>query len=375
MNAPPTLLRPAPVRPNPAPPAGPPATLPPPDLRPAPLDPAEIARWVELLGSIQRPAVREALLALLQTLAQQAQPALAKPEPLPPPAPRRPVLAEAQAPVAAPPPESDPADLADQLQAALLARRSGLTLRYQPVVSAQNGALTGFEALLRWTTPAGQEVPPLRVVAVAEAANLSETLDFWVLQEAVTAARPWVAANPALTVAINVTSALLTSPLAVNAVRALLRASGVAPGNLCIEVTETTLLDLRATENLAALRKLGLQLAIDDFGVGQSALARLMELDVDVVKLDRAFFSGREPGAQQVAFLASMVAMAKARGSRVVAEGIASREDAQLAQKIGCAACQGFWFAGPLSAGATGSIAGAGVNDLPWTMPAQAARR
>ena len=152
--------------------------------------------------------------------------------------------------------------------------------------------------------------------------------------------------------------------------RDLLRANGVNASNFCIEVPETTLLDQRATNNLAALRRLGLQRAIDDFGTGQSALTRLMDLEVDVVKLDRAFFMGREQGPQQLSFLTAIVDRAKARGSRVVAEGVATRQDAQLARKIGCAACQGFWFAGPLSASAAGGLARLSATELPWQQPA-----
>jgi len=331
----------------------------------------------QLLQDLRSPAVRDAILNLLRTLSD-------RPLPMPDPAP--PVIAKIAEPAAlaatavgmgpatAPQPLGEAADLAEQLHAALLARQSGLTLNYQPVVDATTGAILGFEALLRWTTPDGKQVPPLRVVDLAARANLLETLDFWVMQQAVSQTRPWLSANPRLVIAINVTAALLTSPLAVSAVRALLRANGVSAANFCIEVPETTLLDQRATNNLAALRRLGLQLAIDDFGTGQSALTRLMDLDVDLVKLDRAFFTAQEQGPRQRSFLGAIVDMAKARGSQVVAEGVATPEDARLAREIGCAACQGFWFAGPLTASAAGSLARSETAELPWQVVARPAR-
>ena len=328
----------------------------------------------QLLEDLRSPAVRDAILHLLRALSERPLPL---PDLAPPPLHLKaePEVPRAPPPATAPMPQSgDAADLSEQLHAALLARQSGLTLNYQPVVDAVSGAILGFEALLRWTTPDGQQVPPLRVVDLAARANLLETLDFWVMQQAVNQARPWLTANPRLVIAINVTAALLSSPLAVSAVRALLRANGVSAANFCIEVPETTLLDQRATNNLAALRRLGLQLAIDDFGIGQSALTRLMDLDVDVVKLDRAFFTAQDPGPKQRSFLGAIVDMAKARGSRVVAEGVATRQDAMLAREIGCAACQGFWFAGPLSASAAGSLARSTTADLPWQAPQPAPR-
>ncbi len=322
----------------------------------------------QLLQDLPSPAERDAILNLLRALSDRP---LALPELAPPPfmpvAEQMPLQSPPPPPLAGPAPQGTAdVDLAEQLQAALLAQQSGLTLNYQPVVDATSGAILGFEALLRWTTPDGQQVPPLQVVDLAARANLLATLDFWVMQQAVSQARPWLSANPRLVIAINVTAALLSSPLAVSAVRALLRAHGVSAANFCIEVPETTLLDERATKNLAALRRLGLQLAIDDFGIGQSALTRLMELDVDVVKLDRAFFRAQNPGPKQRSFLGAIVDMAKARGSRVVAEGVATSQDAVLAREIGCAACQGFWFAGPLSAGAAAVLARSSTAELPW---------
>ncbi len=347
----------------------------PPAVQP-PAGSLQVQAWeiMQLLEDVRSPAVRDAILHLLRALSGRPLPSpdLA---PLPRSSQAAPQAALEVPPLAAPVLPSCPAaDLSEQLHAALLARQSGLALHYQPVVDATNGALLGFEALLRWTTPDGNQVPPLQILELAARANLLETLDFWVTQQAVSQARPWLQANPRLIIAINVTAALLSSPLAVSAVRALLRANGVNAANICIEVPETTLLDQRATNNLAALRRLGLQLAIDDFGTGQSALTRLMDLDVDVVKLDRAFFMGRAPGAQQASFLGAIVDMAKARGSRVVAEGVATQEDALLARRIGCAGCQGFWFAGALSASAAGGLAKASMADLPWQAHPAASR-
>ena len=102
-------------------------------------------------------------------------------------------------------------------------------------------------------------------------------------------------------------------------------------------------MDGPTTDNLLALRDLGLRLAIDDFGTGRSNLARLLELKVDAVKLDRSFFAGRPSDGNDIEFLKSVVRMSQQRGSVVIAEGVASGFDAELAQLIGCNAIQGFW--------------------------------
>ena len=240
--------------------------------------------------------------------------------------------------------------LAAQLRQDMVRSDGNLILNYQPIVDAMTGALLGFEALLRWQTRFGEQVPPPQVFDIAAQAGLVEALDFWVLQEACADTASWIRAQPNLVTNVNISGGLLGSPNCVSAVRDVLQECGTAPHNLCIEVMEELILDQPTSENLFALRGLGVRLAIDDFGTGRSNLARVLELMVDSVKLDRSFFAGRPLDGTAVDFLSSVVRMSHQRGATVIAEGVANELDAALARRLGCDACQGVWFSPALSA-------------------------
>ena len=233
--------------------------------------------------------------------------------------------------------------LAAELRLEMVRSDGDLRLNYQPIVDAVTGALLGFEALLRWRNRAGAEVPPSEIFAIAARAGLVEALDFWVIQEACSDTAAWIRLRPDLIISVNVSDGVLGSPNCVDVLRGALKACGTAPHNICIEVLEELIMDGPTTDNLLALRDLGLRLAIDDFGTGRSNLARLLELKVDAVKLDRSFFAGRPSDGNDIEFLKSVVRMSQQRGSVVIAEGVASGFDAELAQLIGCNAIQGFW--------------------------------
>jgi EAL domain-containing protein (putative c-di-GMP-specific phosphodiesterase class I) len=299
-----------------------------------------------LFGRIEPPSRRRALLQLMQALAEQDAASSG--------------LAEDQALLLPPPPRvrQDDQALSEELRQAILEPGTGLSLRYQPMVDARDGRLLGFEALLRWTTPNGLVIPPERVFAIATAHGLEEALEFWVLQEALMRSANWLLQQPGLTLSVNVAGALLANTLGLAMIRALLRSTGIPPASLCLEVTETMLLDEASRTNLSAIKALGLKVAIDDFGTGQSSLARLLDLDVDVVKLDRSFFVGRDGGREgDLSFLRAIVRMAHSRNATVVAEGIARSQDEALARRAGCDACQGFWYAQALSAEGTADMA------------------
>ncbi len=308
-----------------------------------------------LLSRISPPSRRMALVQLMHALAEQSETqAMA-------------AISAVAAPRRTADVEPDEARLVSMLREAILQPNTGLSLRYQPIVAAADGQLTGFEALLRWTTPDGVAIAPDRAFRLAAAHELEEALEFWVLQEAIMQSASWMKAQPGLTLSINVAGALLANTLGTGMVRALLRTTGVPAERLCIEVVETTLLDAASRSSLRALKDLGLKLAIDDFGTGQSSLARLLDLDVDVVKLDRSFFMGRSTThAGHLEFLQAVVSMAHARRAIVVAEGIAEPADAAMARRAGCDSLQGFWFAQPLSAQATQEIAVA--REKPWAV-------
>jgi len=268
--------------------------------------------------------------------------------------------------VVPPPPQAsnDDLHLLAELRMAMASPNSGLRMHYQPLVDAQSGALNGFEALLRWTTRDGETINPMRTVDLAARHGLGEALDLWVVQAVAIAAGGWLQRHPDLVIAINVTNALLTNPACAHIVENLLRSSNVPTRNVCIEVTEIVLLNEQTTSNLHALRALGVKLAIDDFGTGFSALSRLMDVPVDTVKLDRSFIMGRKLSPQDEAFLEAMVRMGHARGATVTIEGVSRAEDVDLARRIGCDTCQGYWFAQAISAEMAEKLVSS--ETLPW---------
>lgn len=250
--------------------------------------------------------------------------------------------------------EDDRAPLAQELHAALTSvsaeRHSGLRLEYQPLVDIGSATLHGFEALLRWTTLSEQAISPVTAIDIATHFGLGELLDRWVVRSAIAQLAGWVRRCPDIVVSINLTHALLHHPDCAMVVESELSRHGAAARNFCVEVTETVLLDEVALINLRGLRNLGVRLALDDFGTGQSTLARLMDLQVDNVKLDRSFIMNRDLSAQDEAFLKAMVGMSTARGATTTIEGVSQPEHLDLARRIGCTYCQGFWYSKAVSA-------------------------
>ncbi|MEJ5868573.1 bifunctional diguanylate cyclase/phosphodiesterase [Pseudokineococcus sp. 5B2Z-1] len=225
-----------------------------------------------------------------------------------------------------------------------------LVLRYQPVHELAGGAVTGYEALVRWERPGVGLVPPDLFIPVAERSDLVCDLDRWVLEEATRQMAAWTAADPGAFagrhVAVNLSGRHLARRVVVEHVAGALERSGLDPSQLVVEITETVLVDAStAGEHLAALRALGVRASIDDFGTGYTSVAQLRQLPADALKVDRSFVSGT---AADTGLLALVVQAGQAAGLRVVAEGV--EHVGQLAQlrALGCDEAQGYLLARPL---------------------------
>ncbi len=235
--------------------------------------------------------------------------------------------------------------LAERLHLALEGATDDLALFYQPVLAADGMRLIGFEGLLRWR--GGRDrIGPKQILATAEAAGLGAALDDWVLARGIAQAAAWLPRAPGLSLSLNLSGPLLQDPACLEKVGGLLDQHKLPPGMICLEITEATMLDQTAIERLRVLRDHGVALAIDDFGIGHSSLARLLALEVEVLKLDRHFLEGKGiRSARQTAMLGALVRLAHAAGARLVAEGVDSREAMQAARQAGCDGVQGFLFA------------------------------
>jgi diguanylate cyclase (GGDEF)-like protein/PAS domain S-box-containing protein len=233
--------------------------------------------------------------------------------------------------------------------------REEFSLFYQPVVSLRTHAVVALEALIRWRHPERGLVSPAEFVPVAEQNGLIEPIGRWVLHSACRQAAAWHSARPdarPVEIAVNLSAVQLASPGLVATVHEALGASGLAPELLCLEITETAMLEdpESSAEALRALGAVGVRLALDDFGTGYSSLAYLPHLPLDTLKIDRSFVDGLGTETQDTAIAEAIVAMSRALSLGVVAEGVETERQARELTRLGCDYAQGFYFARPLPA-------------------------
>ena len=227
---------------------------------------------------------------------------------------------------------------------------------YQPLISLASGQFTGVEALLRWRHPTRGLVPPVEFIPMAEACGLIGALGQFVLQTACSA----FAAMPCLsdhasglqpTLAVNLSRAQLLQAGLVADVQDALRANGMSPEQLVLEVTESLAAqDAVVLDTLHAIREMGVALSLDDFGTGYSSLSCLHELPVSFVKVDRSFVSQAETSAYHRVLIEATIRMAQTLGLGTVAEGIETEGQAGLMATLGCDKGQGYLYSKPLEA-------------------------
>lgn len=225
----------------------------------------------------------------------------------------------------------------------------GLRLVYQPMVGFDACRATSFEALVRWTHPERGEIGPARFIPLAEQHGLIESLGRWVLNEALDQLRRWRDAGLPLgdmSMSVNVSRVQLSRPGLAQEIFAALAERSLPAEQLVVEVTESAVMDdpVVAHETLDALSAAGVRIALDDFGVGQSSLACLRDLPLDVLKLDRGFITSLASSRQAAAIVRAVCEMASTLGFTVVAEGIETAMQADVVEQLGCDVGQGFLY-------------------------------
>ncbi|MCZ2839903.1 putative bifunctional diguanylate cyclase/phosphodiesterase [Modestobacter sp. VKM Ac-2985] len=236
-------------------------------------------------------------------------------------------------------------ELARDLATALAA--GDVQVHYQPIVSLPDGATVGVEALARWTHPEHGPVPPTDFVAVAEQTGLVNTLGNHVLRTACSQlAGVRTAAGDHVTLGVNVSGRELNDPDYPQRVYAVLAETGFPAAHLVLEVTENVIEgeSPTAVAALHELRAAGLKVSIDDFGTGYSSLSRLDMLPADVLKLDRSFIATVSSSARRAQMLQSLVAMCRALGLDVVAEGVETAGQEATVRAMGCTFAQGWRY-------------------------------
>ena len=204
--------------------------------------------------------------------------------------------------------------------------RDELRVLYQPTIRLADGELVGAEALLRWRHPARGLIGPKEFIGVAEETGLIVSIGEWVIEQACAElARQRVArAGGPVMLSVNLSGRQLARPELVESIRTRLAAAGLAPSLLCLEVTESVLLDDvdASVTALRGLKDLGVRLAVDDFGTGYSSLGYLKQFPFDQLKIDQAFVAGLGSSDADDAIVLAASQMAHALGMEVVAEGV-----------------------------------------------------
>jgi diguanylate cyclase (GGDEF)-like protein len=229
----------------------------------------------------------------------------------------------------------------------LAVARQEFELHYQPLINAETGDVTGFEALARWRNPQRGLLPPSEFIPLAEDIGLIGTLGQWVLRQACLEAATW---PEQLKVAVNLSPAQFRQKTLAHAVVAALDESGLAPGRLELEITESALLE-NTEETLTVLhqfRTLGVRIAMDDFGTGFSSLSYLRSFPFDRIKIDRSFVSEIAESKDCRSIVSAVAALGHSLGMTTTAEGIETFDQLQLVKAEGCTDLQGYYFSVPL---------------------------
>ncbi|NLT55473.1 MAG: EAL domain-containing protein [Actinomycetales bacterium] len=229
----------------------------------------------------------------------------------------------------------------------------GLELFYQPKVLLPGGDLCGAEALVRWRHPVRGMVGPLEFIPLAEERGIICDLGSWVLDEACRQSRAWRDAHGrTVKIGVNVSAVQVQQSDLVKQVVASCYRHEVESADIEVELTESSIMDNldEVSETFSDLRGIGVTVAVDDFGTGHSSFAYLRDLPVDVLKIDRAFIMNVENKVKDREILKTIVTLAQALSLDVVAEGVETRNQADLLASFGCRTAQGYLFARPLPA-------------------------
>jgi diguanylate cyclase (GGDEF)-like protein len=240
-------------------------------------------------------------------------------------------------------------------------------LVYQPTFDLQSMSPTGVEALLRWNSPKRGVVQPDDFVQLLEETGLIVDVGRWVLREACRQSGAWREAGHAIGMSVNVSARQLETDEFVGHVREALAESGLEPGVLTLEITETTIMRdaAQTVRRLSAIKELGVRIAIDDFGTGYSSLSHLQQFPVDALKIDRSFIARLTQSPEGETLIRTLVQLGKAMSIETLAEGIERHGELDLLKDELCDSGQGFLFARPLDASTAEAFFQTWSGDLP----------
>ena len=229
--------------------------------------------------------------------------------------------------------------------------RNELTLHYQPKIDLRTGAITGAEALSRWIHPTRGSVPPGQFIPIAEESGLMLPIGAWALREACMQARAWADAGmPAKTVAVNVSGTEFRSGDFLDGLFAVLSATGLDPGSLELDLTESVLMEHpeHTAFILKTLRDKGVHVSVDNFGTGNSSLSSMQKLPLDALKIDRSFVRQITTVPDATTTVGAIITMGQSLNLRIIAEGVETAEDLEFLWARDCDEAQGNFFSRPV---------------------------
>lgn len=233
-------------------------------------------------------------------------------------------------------------------------QRQQFTLHYQPKVNLDTGAITGAEALLRWSHAEWGTVYPARFISIAEDSGLIVPIGRWVLREACEQAKQWsdIGRMVPLSIAVNISALEFRQKNFLEILRSILDDTGLSPHRLELEITESVLMqDVETSRRiLRSLKDIGVQLAVDDFGTGYSSLSYLNQFPIDVLKIDQSFVSEIGAMTNNGVIASAVISMGNSLNLKVVAEGVENHAQLAFLKAQHCEEGQGFLFSGPLIA-------------------------
>ncbi len=225
-------------------------------------------------------------------------------------------------------------------------RLGELEVHYQTIFAAESGEMCGAEALVRWRRGEREAIGPDKFIPIAEATGLIFPIGEWVLRTACRQATQW---PPGLRISVNLSPVQFKIGDLVGVVRDCLAQSGLAPGRLELEITESVLIDAseRNLAQLRAIKDLGVSIALDDFGTGFSSLGHLRKFPIDVIKIDRSFVRDIATRPESASTIRAVIDLGKSLGLTTVAEGVETLEQFAQLRRAGCTLVQGFAFSRP----------------------------
>jgi diguanylate cyclase (GGDEF)-like protein len=230
-------------------------------------------------------------------------------------------------------------------------RAKQLSVQYQPTMSCKDGRVRGVEALARWHHPKWGNVSPQRFIAIAEETGLIQEIDRFVLQRAMEDIGRLIRSGFDIVLAVNVSAASIEDPFLMSEMEEVISSANFDPARLELEITESVAMrdPDRVRRCIAGFRKLGIRIAIDDFGAGYSNLATLSRLPVDTVKLDRSLVTNLTSESEKQTIVRTGLTLASELGFETVVEGVESMEELEFVTRCGATYAQGYLFSPPVS--------------------------